>query len=190
MRHINIITVCWLAFVIFWIVSWSWSKPVAERQSRRGRRFYLLLLFIGFTFLWNAGSLASVYPLNIRFIPYSKMAMNIADALAVISISLAIWARATLGSNWSASVQIKENHQLVTNGPYNFIRHPIYTAMLGLFLATSIALGTVGGFVGFPFVLVGCLVKLKHEESFMSRQFPNQYPDYKKRTRMLIPFLW
>lgn len=190
MRHINIITVCWLAFVLFWFASWSWSKPVAERQSRTGRRLYLLLLFVGFTCLWNAGSLASVYPLNIRFIPYSSPTMNLANALAVISISLAIWARVTLGSNWSASVQIKENHELVISGPYQFVRHPIYTAMLGLFLATSIALGTVGGFAGLPFVLVSCLVKLRQEEAFMARQFPDQYSDYKKRTRKLIPYIW
>lgn len=186
----HIIQLSWLAFIVFWFLAWGWSKPTAEHQSAASRRAYLVLLFIGFTFLWNSGSLASVYPLGIHGYPYSRTVHSVANILAVLSVVLAIWARATLGSNWSANVQIKKDHRLVTRGPYRFVRHPIYTAMLGLFLATALAQGTLGGFVGFPFVFISCLVKARQEEGFMTRQFPNEYPAYRNRTWQLVPFIW
>lgn len=85
----------------------------------------------------------------------------------------------TRGNNCRASLPIKEDHELVTTGPCRFVRQPIYTALLGLYLATAIAPGTVAAFVGLHFVLTGCLVKLRQEEAFVVRRFPDQYSDDK-----------
>lgn len=51
-------------------------------------------------------------------------------------ILLAVWARRHLGRNWSGEVRIGVDHQLLRTGPYRLLRHPIYTAMLGMFLGT------------------------------------------------------
>ena len=109
--------------------------------------------------------------------------------LTVSGITFAIWARSSLGRNWSAQLKVKENHELVTTGPYAYVRHPLYT---GVILA---AFGTMltGMIFGIGVFIVACIIvpsRIKKEESDMFELFPNEYPIYQKRTKRLIPFVW
>ena len=109
--------------------------------------------------------------------------------LCALGVGLAIWARAFLGRNWGMPMSRKQDPELVTGGPYAYVRHPIYTgimlAMLGSALGESV-------FWVLPLLLFGgyFIHSARAEEKLMLEQFPEQYPAYRRRTKMLLPFLF
>ncbi len=87
------------------------------------------------------------------------------------------------------AVTLKEGHELIERGPYRLVRHPIYTGLIIMFLATVIVLGHVGGIVGAVLVFVSFWIKLGEEEKIMLKQFPDQYAAYQQRVKRIIPFV-
>jgi protein-S-isoprenylcysteine O-methyltransferase Ste14 len=115
--------------------------------------------------------------------------MSIGLLLTVSGLLVVLWARVILGSNWSGSVTLKEDHELVEKGPYAYVRHPIYSGSLLMFLGTAIIIGNLGGFIGFPVFFISCWIKMKQEEILMIEHFGEEYPEYMTRTKALIPYL-
>ena len=104
-------------------------------------------------------------------------------------IALMIWARRHLGRNWSGTVTLKENHELIVRGPYRLVRHPIYAGLLAMIIATAIQQGHIAGMIAVVLVFVSFWIKSSAEEELMLKQFPDQYPTYRKRVKRIIPFL-
>ena len=111
----------------------------------------------------------------------------IGAVVSVLGLGFAIWARVYLGSNWSSSVTIKRDHELITSGPYGLIRHPIYTGLLTGFLGTVIAKGEVRGLLAFAFLFATLWFKLRLEERWMHLQFGEVYEQYALRVPALVP---
>jgi protein-S-isoprenylcysteine O-methyltransferase Ste14 len=109
-------------------------------------------------------------------------------ALVIIGLAFAVWARAHLGSNWSGTVTIKQDHELIRSGPYAYVRHPIYTGLLAALLGTTVASGTVHAAVGLAIITVALIRKSRVEERFMREIFPDAYPRYSAEVPALIPF--
>ncbi|MGE5624491.1 MAG: methyltransferase family protein [Bacillota bacterium] len=105
-------------------------------------------------------------------------------------IGFAFWARFALGRNWSGRVTIKEDHELVTTGPYRFVRHPIYTGALLAFTGTTLAFGRVGGLFAFAIMLAIFLRKISLEEKMLNAHFGERYAEYSRRTKSIIPLIW
>jgi protein-S-isoprenylcysteine O-methyltransferase Ste14 len=112
-----------------------------------------------------------------------------AAILCLVGVAFCFWARAVLGRNWSGTVTLKENHELIVRGPYRLVRHPIYTGLLAMALATAIQRGDIGGILGFLLIAVSFWIKSTHEEEVMLKQFPDQYPAYRERVKRIIPFI-
>jgi protein-S-isoprenylcysteine O-methyltransferase Ste14 len=106
------------------------------------------------------------------------------------SLLLAVWARRHLGSNWSASVRIAEDHQLIRTGPYRVLRHPIYTAMLGMFLGTAIASSQYHALLGLALLVAAYLRKTRLEEQILRGTFGVEYDAYRRQTWALVPLLF
>jgi protein-S-isoprenylcysteine O-methyltransferase Ste14 len=100
-----------------------------------------------------------------------------------------VWAREHLGSNWSRSVTVKQDHELITSGPYALVRHPIYTGILLGFLGTSVAEGQVRSLIAFLLVAVILWAKLRLEEQWMRSEFGETYEAYAQRVHGLVPFV-
>ena len=112
----------------------------------------------------------------------------IGAALNVIGIGFAIWARVNLGRNWSSRPAVKEHHQLVTTGPYAYVRHPIYSGLMLAALGTALMTSIFG--VGiFIFTTIAFAWRMNKEEKIMLKLFPDQYPEYQKHTKRLVPFV-
>jgi protein-S-isoprenylcysteine O-methyltransferase Ste14 len=109
--------------------------------------------------------------------------------LMVIGAAWAVWARFTIGTNWSGSVTLKENHELIERGPYAYVRHPIYSALFTMLLGTAIAFGQVETTFIFAAVLVIFIFKMRTEEQLMTEAFPDDYPAYRRRVKAIIPFV-
>jgi protein-S-isoprenylcysteine O-methyltransferase Ste14 len=111
----------------------------------------------------------------------------IGAVLIGLGLGFAIWARVYLGGNWSNSVTIKRDHELITGGPYGLVRHPIYTGLLTGFLGTAIAMGQARGLVAFAFLFAMLWFKLRLEERWMRLQFGEVYEQYAQRVPALLP---
>ena len=121
--------------------------------------------------------------------PYSQTVGRLADGVAIVGLAVALWARFTLGSNWSGQITFKQGHELVTSGPYAFVRHPIYTGFLLMLLASAIIAGKTMGFAVVAFMTLALWLKAREEEKLMLKHFPEAYAEYKSRTKALVPFV-
>jgi protein-S-isoprenylcysteine O-methyltransferase Ste14 len=113
----------------------------------------------------------------------------VALVLVIIGAAFAIWARITIGTNWSGVVTVKEDHELIQRGPYHLARHPIYSGLLLMGLASALAYDEAYGFAILGVAIVVFVPKIMLEEKLMTEQFPDQYPHYRKRVKAIIPFV-
>ena len=110
-------------------------------------------------------------------------------ALGVVSVIFWTWTQITLDTQWSAQLQLSQNHHLVTAGPYARIRHPLYTAMFGWCIAVSL-LTANWIFVGVSVLAIaGILVRVPKEEQMMIEAFGDEYKTYMLRTGRYFPKL-
>jgi protein-S-isoprenylcysteine O-methyltransferase Ste14 len=109
--------------------------------------------------------------------------------LCVAGVALAVLGRLYLGRNWGMPGSRKENPELVTNGPYQYVRHPIYGGIMLAMLGTAIG---ASAFWIVPLILFSgyFVYSARREEKIMIAQFPQQYPAYMRRTTMLLPFVF
>jgi protein-S-isoprenylcysteine O-methyltransferase Ste14 len=128
-------------------------------------------------------------PLDRVLIPRAIWTLAIGAATCVFGLVVTIWARRTLASNWSSVVEFKQGHELVKSGPYRFVRHPIYTGLLIMFLGTALEIGLLRCWLAVPLVIIGFWIKLRQEEALLLRHFPQEYPAYCKRVKALVPFV-
>jgi protein-S-isoprenylcysteine O-methyltransferase Ste14 len=165
---------------VFW-VGWLLAAVTAKHGSRGVRgRFPGLTAAVAIVIV----RVFSPHTLAIHSVPVKV----VGTVLFASGLALAVWARIYLGRNWGMPMTLKEEPELVTSGPYKFVRHPIYSGillgLLGTALATNlywlIALAVVGGYFIYSAMV---------EERIMTKEFPKQYPSYRAATKMLIPFV-
>jgi protein-S-isoprenylcysteine O-methyltransferase Ste14 len=183
---LKIISDCWIIFAVIWMVAAFWTKQSVYKQ-RRGLLRYSLLLVVGAYLILKGPHLSD--SLDLRIIPHIDAIAWTGVALCVAGLLFCIWARFTLGRNWSGVVTFKGGHELITRGPYAIVRHPIYTGILTMIVGTVIVFGHVAGIVALPVVFWGLWIKLRYEEKLMLEKFPEGYTAYQRRVKRLIPFV-
>ena len=92
-----------------------------------------------------------------------------------------------MGAHWSGEITIKVDHQLIRTGPYRLIRHPIYTAMLGMFVGTAIVSGQTHALLGLALAIIAYWRKIRMEEANLNDAFGDAYRDYRRETWALVP---
>ena len=109
--------------------------------------------------------------------------------LFALGLGFAIWARVHIGRNWGTPMTQKNEPELVTSGPYHLVRHPIYSGILVAGVGTAVALSWLWliavALAGIYFVYSATV-----EERYLTEQFPDAYPAYKRSTKMLVPFIF
>ncbi len=112
----------------------------------------------------------------------------IAATLGALDLLAIHWVLGTLGRNVTETVLTKENHELVTVGPYRWIRHPLYTTGLALFLFLGLMAGNwfILAVAAVAFVLFRALVIPREEQALLAK-FGDRYRTYMERTGRLIP---
>jgi len=184
---LNIISACWILFAVIWLLAAFATKQSVYQESRLQRMRYVIPILLGGFLLAKGHRLSD--PLNHRVIPHVEALAWTGVVLCIAGFAFCIWARFTLGRNWSGVVTLKRGHELISDGPYALVRHPIYTGLLTMFVATVIVLGHVAGIIALPFVFVSLWIKLRYEEKLMLKQFPNEYAAYQQHVKRIIPFI-
>lgn len=184
----QIISGIWIIVGVIWLISGIVSKASVRKQSAKSRLLQAVPVVLGFVLLYDRDY--SMGLLGVRFIYPSDTTDALAIALAAGGALFALWARFYLGGNWSANVTVKRNHQLVSKGPYAFVRHPIYAGFLCSMLGTALYVGQVRALAGVAFAFIGWKLKSIQEEAFMREEFGAQYDAYRAKVKGLIPFIW
>lgn len=110
--------------------------------------------------------------------------------LAVGSVWISIAAIRTLGQQWSLAARVVEGHKLVTQGPYSIVRNPIYAGMLGMLLATGLAVSHwLGLLIGLILFSIGTAIRVRAEAALLRETFGDQFEDYARRVPAVIPYL-
>jgi protein-S-isoprenylcysteine O-methyltransferase Ste14 len=182
----QIIPACWVIFAaVWWIAAFS-VKRAAERVPLRDQAPSRILVMAGYLTLIRP----DLFPtLDLRLLPHNETTGWLGAGGCILGLLGALWARATLAGNWSSNVTFKQSHELIVRGPYRFVRHPIYTSLLLMIMATAVYKGRLGSLVAFLLAFAGFSLKLRQEEALMIRHFPNDYPAYKSRVKALVPFV-
>ena len=184
----SVIGFAWLMFLAYWWISAIGVKKNIRRRSWRrevGVRILAIAAIIALTRLPGTRAFFQGGP------PPAEI--NSAEGVAgfivcMAGFALAVWARLYLGTNWGMPMSLKEGHELVTTGPYRYVRHPIYTGMLLAILGSAVVNGALWGVI-FVGMAIYCVYSARTEERLMLQQFPEQYTRYKQRTKSIIPFV-
>jgi protein-S-isoprenylcysteine O-methyltransferase Ste14 len=183
----KVILGCWIVFWLYWLISAFGSKKNATPQIKRfiSIRLGTFALAVILFRVLNGQN----YSFENRIATTNEGVLFAGFIIFLSGLSLAIWARVYLGRNWGMPMTQKQNAELVTTGPYQYIRHPIYSgilvAMLGAAIASSLFWLTI-----FAITAVYFIYSATVEEKLMMKLFPKVYPTYKRKTKMLVPFIF
>jgi protein-S-isoprenylcysteine O-methyltransferase Ste14 len=177
----------WIAFLVVWVIWALRTKRVQAREGVSSRLSYTVLTIAAFYAMFGGDTPREW--LRIRIFPADLWIEVLGIVITAAGIAFAIWARTYLGGNWSSSVTVKIDHELVRSGPYRWVRHPIYSGMILGMLGTALVRGQVRGLVAVVLLYVGFKIKSRIEEHAMAGAFGAQYDEYTRTTGAIIPRL-
>jgi protein-S-isoprenylcysteine O-methyltransferase Ste14 len=164
------------------------GATTAVTRSNKRDRFLILLVILGQIVV----PLLYLFSTWLNFANYESPIF--APWLGAITWFVGLWAfwrsHADLGTNWSVSLELRSTHQLVTQGIYGLVRHPMYAAFILFGLAQALLLPNwLAGTSALVAVALLCVIRIPNEEAMMREFFGQEYHDYMKRTDCVIPVL-
>jgi protein-S-isoprenylcysteine O-methyltransferase len=168
------------------IMQFMRSGPSDRREDRGSTR----ALMIGVPLVWG---LAWTCLVDVPQASFARVAPIFFAGVAMLIAGLALrwWSIATLGRLFTIDVAIRAEHRLIESGPYRYVRHPSYTAILLAYLGIALCLGNAASLL---VIMVGTtallLNRIRVEEMALLSGFGEQYRDYMNRTRRLVPALY
>jgi len=187
----GVVMLSWLAFVVVFTLFLRKKAPSAPDSKREPTSIVgIALQCVSYAVIWTLHR-----PL---FTPIVSSRRTIEVALAVLTMALAVgsvWfvstAVRTLGKQWSITARVLEGHKLVTEGPYNVVRNPIYTGMFGLLLATGMAIGHwIGLLIAIVVFAIGTAIRVRSEEELLRGAFGEEFEAYAHKVPAVVPFLF
>jgi protein-S-isoprenylcysteine O-methyltransferase Ste14 len=179
--------ILWLGWAGYWWVASFNVKTTARREPLQSRLSHIVPLALAVVLLWLPQS--PIQAFDGRFLSIAVWPFWVGAALTLAGLLFTVWARVHLGRNWSGTITVKQDHALITSGPYGFVRHPIYTGLLLALIGTALARGEWRGVVAVALALWAFWRKLRIEERWMREQFGSAYEEYSGRVAALIPFV-
>ena len=177
-----VLAVGWGAFWLYWILAATGMKRGRVAWSRELRiRLVIVALVI---VLVRLGVFRGSH--GVQTDPWREA---VGLALFGLGLAFAIWARVHIGRNWGTPMTQKNEPELVTSGPYRLVRHPIYSGILFAGVGTALALSwfwlVVVGLAAVYFVYAATV-----EERYLAERFPHEYSEYRRSSKMLVPFVF
>jgi protein-S-isoprenylcysteine O-methyltransferase Ste14 len=180
------VALCWLAFLVVWLVAAFRTKRTVERRRGVGLA-WLWPLVVGL--LWSSNR-QDMGLLTARLWSYTATLGVVAVVITSAGLLIALWARTALGALWSSSVVLKEGHAVVDQGPYRYVRHPIYSGVLLMILGSVMLWGRLIALLLFVLAFTALWIKLRREERLLTTYLSAAYLRYKSRVKSaLVPFV-
>lgn len=174
-------------FAIGWAVFWAYWL-VAAFSMKRGRLLLVRELRIRAVIFVLAIILLRLGAFRNNDVNSDPEIAGLGLVLFAVGLGFAIWARIHIGRNWGTPMSRKDDPELVTSGPYQLVRHPIYSGVIVAGVGTAVALSwswlIAVGLAGVYFIYSATI-----EERTLTEQFPDAYPAYRHSTKMLVPWI-
>lgn len=177
---------CWLAWSAYWLIAARFVNRAKASEGLLTRLTHLLPATAGFVLIFHGGPRAWIYGRLIQTTWVAWLGLG----LTVAGLLIAVWARVHLGKYWSGVITVKEGHELIRTGPYRFVRHPIYSGFLLAVVGSTLSARTGDAVFGLAIIGATYLVKVKREETVLSREFGEQYLRFRHEVAALCPFLY
>lgn len=175
-----IFIVGWVAFWLYWLVAAFSMKrgrvPWSREAGIRVVVVVLVLLLLRLGLFRHHGANRELWLAGLGL------------ALFALGLGFAVWARVHIGGNWGTPMTQKVEPELVTSGPYRLVRHPIYSGILLAGAGTAVALSWLW-LVAVVLAGIYFIYSATVEERYLTEQFPDAYPAYRRSTKMLVPFV-
>ena len=181
--YVVISATLWLVWVISWKAASFWRAPPTAEAPRNQYRPHFVIAVGGFLLTfgvapWLFGRLWSIGPA----LGWSMVALTAAG------LAFTWWARVHMGRLWNGGVSRTAEHRVIASGPFALVRHPIYTGMIAAVWAVAILQARPLALLGAALFALGFTLKARLEERFLEVELPD-YADYRKRVRMIVPFV-
>jgi protein-S-isoprenylcysteine O-methyltransferase Ste14 len=176
------LALCWVAWSLAFLLPRQQAAAATKAPGAPASKWGIFLEMVAFALAWTY-----VRPVGFE---KSDLALIASMIIAPPSVVLAWAATQHLGKQWRYAAALREDHELITTGPYRLVRHPIYTSMLGMLLATGAAYTWWPMFVAaLIFFLVGTEIRIRSEERLLAQRFQDSFSAYRARVSAYIPFL-
>src|SRR6202163_1610444 len=185
------VIVCWWLFALTF---WLRKRPPRAQETKRDRTA-LIGLFLQAVAYFSVG----FYPLQQKqFSPVTSGSRVLEWGVAVLTAAIAlasVWlvnaAARRLGKQWALAARLVEGHTLIQDGPYRFVRNPIYTGMFGMLLATGmVAAQWLPLLVAIVLFAVGTYIRIRSEERLLRQAFGSDFEQYARNVPALIPGIY
>lgn len=176
---------CWLAFAAIFLFR---QRPPQAAESRRDRAALLGIFLQGLANAVVWFQMPRKFMAELLPAPAELVLGVFTLALAVASVLLVRAAVRRLGKQWAVAARLINGHRLITDGPYGFVRNPIYTGMLGMLVATGLALHHWAQLVaGIVLFAIGMGIRVRSEERLLRAAFGKEFEEYARRVPAVLP---
>jgi protein-S-isoprenylcysteine O-methyltransferase Ste14 len=179
-----------VGFVVFGAIFFLMAKRSRDKTRKADQRSIIAIFVqaLAFALAWTI-----VRKPFTPFLPIDWRAQYFVAAIIVLlvlaSLVLVTAAVRTLGKQWSLQARVLEHHELIRRGPYRIVRHPIYTGMFGMLIASSLVDGHwLGLIIASVVYYLGTMIRIRSEEKLLREQFGSQYDEYAREVPAFIPF--
>jgi len=182
------VILCWFVFAGIFLLR---KRPLKAPEAKRDRRATL-----GIALQMCAYFLVWFQPPRRPFLPPVAVLSGLPGILfSVFTVAIAAgsgWlleaAVHTLGKQWALQARLVEDHKLITVGPYAYVRNPIYTGMLGMLIATGLAMEHwIATIVAVVVFCIGMVIRVRSEEKLLRAAFGEEFEQYAKRVPAVLP---
>jgi protein-S-isoprenylcysteine O-methyltransferase Ste14 len=174
----------WLAMDVYWSLAETKRHETKTKESANSRRVHGLLTTGALVLLF-----APIRGLTEQFVPDTLTTAVVGLGIQIAFNLFYLYARLYLGKLWSGAITIMAGHELIQTGPYRFLRHPMYTGILGMAVGTAIVSGQYHALLGVPLFVLAYVRKIRMEERVLAAEFGEPYVAYRQRTAALIPWV-
>ena len=183
-----LIPALWLLYMAYWALLARTAKgsTQTEKSAERGLRLTVMLA-AGWLLLCNWPHWGNF---TRDLLPEARWRVPLSLVLTLLGLGFSAYARHHLGRNWSQAVTLKSDHELITSGPYRWVRHPIYTGLLTALLAVVELEGSPRSLLALALICSILLRKLRLEEQWLAAHFGDRYKHYCAHSKALIPFVF
>jgi len=182
---------CWW---IFLLTFWLRKRPPQARETKRDWTSLIGMFLQGAAYfcVWS-------FPLEQKhFSPVRPGSPVVEWGLAVLTVAIAVastWlvnaAARRLGKQWALAARLVEGHTLIQDGPYRFVRNPIYAGMFGMLVATGLAVTQwIPLLLAIVSFIAGTYIRIRSEERLLREAFGSEFEAYARHVAALIPGIY
>ena len=184
-----VVMICWFVFAGVFLLRKKPPSPPDQKRDR-GSLIGVALQVMSYGIVWGVHR-AAFTPIVSANGPIAIAAGVLAIVTAIGSVWLFTTALKTLGKEWSITARLVEGHKLATSGPYAYVRHPIYTGMLGMLVATGLAISHwIALLAALLIFFIGTIIRMRSEDRLLREAFGEQFENYAQRVSAIVPGLY